>query len=68
MLISNNLQHFVVTKATNETSAEVRHEAQRWNGWKIPQAIQVAGEPDRGYISPAMLLVGEGEPPRERYW
>jgi hypothetical protein len=27
-----------------EHSLEVRHEAQRWNGWKSPSPVQAGGE------------------------
>ncbi len=43
-----------------------RHEAQRWNGWKIPSPIQVGGE-SLGRSVRWMQAGGERAAP-ERYW
>jgi len=44
----------------------VRHEVQRWNGWKIPSPIQVSGE-SLGRSIRWMQAGGERAAP-ERYW
>jgi hypothetical protein len=44
----------------------VRHEAQRWNGWKIPSPIQV-GDESLGRSLRRMQAGGERAAP-ERYW
>jgi hypothetical protein len=44
----------------------VRHEAQRWNGWKIPSPIQ-GGDESLGRSLRRMQAGGERAAP-ERYW